>query len=596
MSSPMNKKRNSSVIEVGVRASKKKPRERRNGRESVEDTIEKWKKYNNNNNQLQFGEEDVLKKVCKVPAKGSKKGCMRGKGGPENSRCKFRGVRQRIWGKWVAEIRQPINGVPVVSKRNNRLWLGTFSNAIDAALAYDKAAKAMYGSYARLNFPDHHSKESIDNSNKVSASSTTETCSTESTSISYSEDEKGKNESSTNYETPAEEPVEESKVCLEDKSMEMKKRDCSPVYIKKEAGCIAEDTVTETREAACNSRNDCKPYKEHGIEIATLKQAMDDKLMRSHNSNDIKDTNDYLNNELKDEECQLWINYMESDNYNMQTPFKRKEVESEVELSQSLISRPSGFNFRYNYLDNEDLDVGISIFDLEPSNGVKFEMPVTRENWKGELAGGFDSIGYNCFFGKDAEQTDGNLCSDIYCKPLSEMKAEAPILREGVEAATGGFTDFYSYKGLDTNIYDYMPREPTDLNCQQQSNTRTPVDFKVQTPISYDGFNSFRNKVDFLHSWSTEARADVKPFALIRNENCGLRAEENYDSDQLKSSSTSYLERCRVQDPDAKIQVGFNHHETGPEVDYKLEFLRPDVDLDLEATKYVDSWFLESGF
>nr|TKS15204.1 hypothetical protein D5086_0000035780 [Populus alba] len=50
---------------------KKKWLRRRNGCESIEDTLAKWKK----NNKLQ---------ITKVPGKGSKKGCMKGKGGPEN--------------------------------------------------------------------------------------------------------------------------------------------------------------------------------------------------------------------------------------------------------------------------------------------------------------------------------------------------------------------------------------------------------------------------------------------------------------------------------------------------------------------------------
>ncbi|KAM1387945.1 hypothetical protein ACFX2I_016129 [Malus domestica] len=87
------------------------------------------------------------KKPAKRPAQGSsRKGCMKGKGGPENAMCTYKGVRQRTWGKWVAEIREPNRGA--------RLWLGTFATSYEAALAYDATARKLYGSKAKLNLPD----------------------------------------------------------------------------------------------------------------------------------------------------------------------------------------------------------------------------------------------------------------------------------------------------------------------------------------------------------------------------------------------------------------------------------------------------------
>ncbi len=64
---------------------------------------------------------------------------------PANCRSEYRGVDyDKKLNKWRARIRF----------NNVRILLGYFDNEIDAALAYDKAAKELHRDFAVLNFPE----------------------------------------------------------------------------------------------------------------------------------------------------------------------------------------------------------------------------------------------------------------------------------------------------------------------------------------------------------------------------------------------------------------------------------------------------------
>lgn len=542
-----------------------KSRKRRNGCESVEKTLAKWNKLNNQNDFGKEGEEGIRK----IPAKGSTKGCMPGKGGPENLGCKFRGVRQRTWGKWVAEIREPFikKSVP---NRGTRLWLGTFSTAFEAALAYDKAARAMYGSLARLNFPEHSVESMCSNvSSDASKTSTTEFMPSSDSSkvkmnhsspvekLSCSEvgfkDSKEKQESSeVHVSNVSREEIKVKSEYSEDWEVEKlkEKSNCSKDYVTEGSKKVLEGNLRGPTDAdvKCELRTDCKPSNE--VKVKMSRKKVKRELTGGLKSGGFNDRHNHLHSQPIDVDINSKTDYMRTEVFEVAKPIMR---EDNGDFAESL--KHSGCNgFNDSFSNNEPIDVACNPrIDCKFSTDAKTETQVMREEKNGEFVQVLNSSGFNGFNSSydllHNEPADVECSLRTDCKPSNDVEFGTMVMKDEPKGESVEIWNSSDYNGL-YNRYDVSAKEPIDVNCNQRNDCEPFNVYEVEMPMvmekmkeelveimDFHGCNNNFNAYD--DPYNEPADMDCNPKFYYKPSNNAVEVEKPVKESSMDSSCYS---------------------------------------------------------
>ncbi|KAF5737263.1 hypothetical protein HS088_TW13G00142 [Tripterygium wilfordii] len=443
---------------------------------------------------------------------------------------------------------------------------GVIMTSIEAAHAYDEAARAIHGPCARVNFPESSTTRKLPND--APASRTTERSSTGSMRVTRSCEAGSGEESKTIQILSKEKPDELSPRVSEELNSKHSSKDC--------LGNVSEEKMPESaagdgKDVEHDLQTD-REFADVEVETSILKEEIDPELqeiMRLRSYCGFENRQDFLHNEPKKIKRNVHIS---SKDVEVQRLLKREEIE--VKFRRAVESSgQDNLNNRYNQLHDDFMDSSTDKLSTQVG------MHVVNKLLQGECTGVMESTNSNIFnTGYDGMHNADKVVhynSKMDCVPSNHAEAGRPATwrnevgepSENIDHSSHScFKDRYDHlHDAPVRISSYVPSKDVEFEMaiMGEEQQRKPAKRR-----NYSGYNNPSDDFVHLHSSSNGEAVGGKHLGAMSILDTASRRNDKYNSDQFNMTPTSYPQTGgpydifnHLQNPEATIEGSINQME-----------------------------------